>query len=129
MNWPTCLRTVALLFTIVPTARAGEDPPTYPLPMGWTYLHVACYARPSDTGHYGGYYVGGSAVCKGEPRGPQEGTWGWDYTGCGCLGPCVYLQWLHGRRYRNSAGGYRIDGPHLLHPHEPDYCAPGPKAK
>jgi hypothetical protein len=106
--------TWALLAAVL--AAAEEEPQRLPPP--WSgFPPVACYARPSDSGHYGGYYVGGGAPCKGQPRDVLDGTWGWDYVGCGCL-PRVYLQWLHGRRGYSAYGGYRIDGPHLLHQHE-----------
>ena len=42
---------------------------------------VSPWARPSDTGRYVGYLVGGGAVCRGDGPTADEGTWGWDYTG------------------------------------------------
>jgi hypothetical protein len=71
---------------------------------------VACYAVPSDTGHYVGYYVGGGAPCFGDPPCPDEGTWGWDYHGC-LLPKKVILGWWHGRRYQGGIGAYRTAGP------------------
>jgi hypothetical protein len=42
---------------------------------------VAWYATPSNTRHYGGYYVGGGKPLLGESRSLDEGTWGWDFFG------------------------------------------------
>jgi hypothetical protein len=72
---------------------------------------VAPYARPSDTGRYCGYFVGGGAAWRGEPRFPSEGTWGWDYCGFGILAKRIDLQWSHGRRYQGGTGAYKTDGP------------------
>ena len=70
---------------------------------------VACYAMPSDTGRYIGYYVGGGAAYHGDPRALNEGTWGWDYKGF-CLPRHIALQWWHGRRYQGGSGAYKTDG-------------------
>jgi hypothetical protein len=75
-------------------------------------LAVACGARPVNTPHYDGYYVGGGAVRRGDDRGPLDGTWGWDYSGC-CYGRRVMLGWWHGRRYQGGTGAYKESGPHL----------------
>lgn len=72
-------------------------------------LDVACYAVPSDTGHYIGYYVGGGAPCRGDAPCPDEGTWGWDYHGF-LIPKNVVLGWWHGRRYQNGIGAYRVNG-------------------
>jgi hypothetical protein len=73
---------------------------------------VACYAVPSDTGHYKGYLVGGGAVLLGHPPFRDEGTWGWDY--CGCLIPKrVALLWYHGWKYQGGVGAYRTTGKNL----------------
>jgi hypothetical protein len=71
--------------------------------------------QPSITPAYIGYYVGGGCpFCRlGEPRHPQEGTWGWDWTGF-CFHRKVDLLWWHGRRYQGGTGAYRTDGPRPL---------------
>jgi hypothetical protein len=76
---------------------------------------VAPWARPSDTGRYVGYLVGGGSVNyrKGEPPLPNEGTWGWDYRG-GLFQRRVILNWWHGRRYQGGVGAYETDGPRVL---------------
>jgi hypothetical protein len=75
---------------------------------------IAWYARPSDTGRYVGYYVGGGNPCyrHGQDRNPWEGTWGWDYRGF-CLPSRIALDWFHGR-YQGGQGAYRTDGPHFV---------------
>jgi hypothetical protein len=73
---------------------------------------VSLLAAPSDTGHYVGYYVGGGAPVFGQPRGCDQGTWGWDY--CGLLLPKrVRLRWWDGRCYQGGVGAYRTAGINL----------------
>src|ERR1700719_1528526 len=73
---------------------------------------VACYAVPSDTGHYKGYLVGGGAVVLGGAPSCDEGTWGWDY--CGCIIPkAIRLKWSHGLKYQGGVGAYRTTGKNL----------------
>lgn len=74
-------------------------------------------AAPSDTGRYVGYYVGGGSACRGDPPGPGEGVWGWDYSGA-CFWPRIALWWNHGRRYQGGPGAYRTDGPRPLEEHK-----------
>jgi hypothetical protein len=76
---------------------------------------VAWYAKPSETPRFCSYPVGGGCAfkCKGEPRYPGEGTWGWDYCGSKCLPIRVALKWWHGRRYQGGEGDYRTDGPEV----------------
>jgi hypothetical protein len=77
-------------------------------------LEQAPWARPSDTGRYVGYYVGGGSgsARKGEPPLADEGTWGWDYQG-GLFKRRVILNWWHGRRTQGGVGAYETDGPVL----------------
>ena len=74
------------------------------------YPEVGRCARPSKGPDYTGYYVGGGAPCRGEPRCSTEGTWGWDYKGR-CFSRNVWLDWWHGRRYQGGSGNYKTDGP------------------
>jgi hypothetical protein len=103
-----------------PAAHAPHEP----LPEKWHVpdpdhtFHRAGYpniiskwARPTDTGKYCGYYVGGGAAFRGEPRYPCEGTWGWDYCGWHRLPHRVMLCWWHGRKYQGGSGAYKTDGP------------------
>ena len=70
------------------------------------------HAIPSNTRHYSGYYVGGSAPYFGEGRTSEEGTFGWDYLGL-VIPKRVALNWTHGRRYQAGGGTYKTDGPKL----------------
>jgi hypothetical protein len=111
--------TIGLIVNLAATATAG-DPVVVPqqavegpvlscCPAGPP--PVACWAKPSRTKAYVGYYVGGGgAVCHPEPRGINEGTWGWDYQGC-LLPRNVWLRWNHGRLYQGGPGAYKVDGP------------------
>jgi hypothetical protein len=77
--------------------------------------HIAWYARPSDTGRYVGYYVGGGKPWHilGQNRNREDGTWGWDYRGF-CWPSRIMLDWYHGSRYLGGQGAYRTDGPRIL---------------
>jgi hypothetical protein len=77
---------------------------------------VAPWAKPSDTGRYVGYEVGGGAphLSRGEPPLPDDGTWGWDYQGL-CLPSRIILDWWHGRKCQGGTGAYETDGPRPLH--------------
>jgi hypothetical protein len=80
---------------------------------------VAWWAIPSDTGHNLGYYLGGGCgrPLKGEPRRPDEGTWGWDYQGW-LIPRRVMLDWWHGRRDQGGTGKYENVGPKLYRPEQ-----------
>jgi hypothetical protein len=72
---------------------------------------VGIVSAPSNTRHYGGYYVGGGTIFRGgQPRYENEGTWGWDYGGL-LNRKWVGLDWSHGRRYQAGGGTYRTAGP------------------
>ena len=73
---------------------------------------VACYAKPSNTPAFTGYFVGGGQAFCGTCRRPDEGTWGWDYQGL-CFPHIVILRWNHGTRYQGGGGPYKVDGPHV----------------
>ena len=75
------------------------------------------FARPSDTGRYIGYYVGGGSARRGEERLPSEGVWGWDYGGFHFV-PRIDLLWNHGSRYQGGTGAYKTDGPRFLEEHK-----------
>lgn len=80
---------------------------------------ISPLARPTESPHEKGYYVGGGAAewsrrsCE---RGPGEGVWGSDYTGI-VIPKKVELGWWHNSRSTSSAAAYRSDGPRLLHRH------------
>ncbi len=77
----------------------------------------SCLARPSDTGRYFGYYVGGGSPFRGDERLPSEGIWGWDYGGFHFV-PRVDLLWNHGARYQGGTGAYRVDGTRFIEEHK-----------
>jgi len=70
------------------------------------------HLEPSVTSGGIGYYVGG-----GVPRGhglgrrSEDGTWGWDETGCGHFRRRTVLGWSQGRKYQGGTGAYHTDGP------------------
>ena len=73
----------------------------------WAYL--------SYNNSYDGYYVGGGALCHGDPTWfPCDGVWGWDYFGRH-LDRHVALGWWHGRKYQQGGGTYATDGPKVVH--------------
>jgi hypothetical protein len=72
---------------------------------------VSPRARPSETPNYCGYYVGGGAAVRGQPRYPNEGTWGWDYVGL--LPKRVALGWWHGAHAQGGGGAYATDHKNL----------------
>ena len=76
---------------------------------------VSCLAEPSNTPHYTGRYVGGGCAHRGDDRGPNDGTWGWDYCGW-FMSHHPWLGWCHGRRCQGGVGAYQTDGPHVPDP-------------
>jgi hypothetical protein len=98
-------------------SAAGSEAPIVEQPLARLRIgppRIACWASPSNTCAYAGYYLGGGyAFCRGQPRFVTEGTWGWDYHGY-WLPQRIFLQWSRGRFYQGGAGAYRIDGPPIL---------------
>lgn len=86
-----------------PFARAGHPE------------QVAKLARPTNTPHYCGYWVGGGCARRHcDDRYPvEEGTFGWDYQGCGLLPRRVALGWWHSRRSQGGTGAYKTTTPHV----------------
>ena len=92
-------------FQVDPFRRAGD--PQFVSPL----------AKPTESSHEEGYYVGGGAPEKnrhGEPRRHNEGVWGTDYKGL-LIPKHTNLNWWHGRRAQGGVGSYGTDGPRLLH--------------
>lgn len=78
---------------------------------------ISPLAKPTESPHEIGYYVGGGArerSRRGEPRHPHEGVWGTDYAGL-IIPKHVQLGWWHGQRYQGGTGAYQTDGPRILH--------------
>jgi len=86
-----------------PFARAGEP------------QRISPFARPTESPHEIGYYVGGGArerSARAERRYPHEGVWGTDYAGA-LIPKHVELGWWHGRP-QGGTGSYATDGPRLI---------------
>lgn len=100
--------------TMAHTARAQSAPSVEDPARAGHPQEIARWAKPSDTGRYVGYYVGGGAwnYRQSDPPLPDEGTWGWDFAG-GHFRRRVVLNWWHGRRYQGGTGAYQTEGPRL----------------
>jgi hypothetical protein len=101
----SCL--IFLAASLWPAATHGEGPvpcgPARPAPG------VAWWARPSDTGHYVGYYVGGGCLWRGNAPAADQGTWGWDYATFSFL-PRIKLLWCRCEDRRADVPAYRTVG-------------------
>lgn len=78
---------------------------------------ISPLAKPTESPHEFGYYVGGGAREKSrraDHRLPHEGIWGTDYAGL-LIPKHVALGWWHGRRTQGGTGSYSTDGPRMLH--------------
>jgi hypothetical protein len=72
---------------------------------------LAHHLEPSTTSGGIGYYVGGGVpLAHRQLRRRDEGTWGWDETGCHCR---TILGWSRGRKYQGGTGAYATDGPRV----------------
>lgn len=88
-----------------PFRRAGDPQCISPL------------AKPTESPHELGYYVGGGARQRShhaDHRRSAEGVFGTDYRGI-VIPKHVELGWWHGRRSQGGSGAYRVDGPRVLH--------------
>jgi len=75
------------------------------------------FARPTDSPHETGYFIGGGArtrAAAGQPRSVTDGTWGTDYTGI-LFPKHIELNWWHGQRAQGGGLGYRTVAPRVLH--------------
>jgi len=108
------LSNLAILFVLVASGRCADEGllPCQEVPCEG-HVRAGCpqivspHARPSDTPSYWGYYVGGGAAVHGQPRCPEEGTWGWDYAGL--FPKRVALDWWHGAHAQGGGGSYATD--------------------
>lgn len=76
---------------------------------------ISPFARPTDSPHEIGYYMGGGArerSRRAEGRYPEEGVWGTDYGGA-LIRKHVELGWWHGRS-QGGTGSYATDGPRVV---------------
>jgi hypothetical protein len=98
-----------------PPGKARQIPHTDER-SGWPRA-LANHVDPSTSPGGIGYYVGGGVPFgQGEARRREEGTWGWDETGCHLFRHRSILGWYHGRKYQGGTGAYATDGPPI-----PDY--------
>ena len=101
----------------------GTPPPGKPRDIphtderaGWPRT-LAGHLLPSTTpGGIGSYVGGGVPLGHGQPRRSEEGTWGWDETGCHFFRYRTILGWSHGRRHQGGTGAYATDGPYVPDP-------------
>jgi hypothetical protein len=75
---------------------------------------VRSRAIPSNTRHYGGYWLGGGVPVIGAVPVAEDGTYGWDYFGI-LFSKRIDLRYSHGHRYQGGTGAYKTDGPRLRH--------------
>jgi hypothetical protein len=71
--------------------------------------HAVCDRGPHD---YLGYIGGGCLGRRGEGRGIDEGTIGWDYVLFKKWPGTVFLNWCHCREKQPQVGPYKTDGPY-----------------
>jgi hypothetical protein len=97
--------------------KEGTPPPGKPRCISHTDLRagypstLAGHLEPSNTAGGIGYYVGGGVLFgHGEPKRRDEGTWGWDETGCRLFRHTNVLGWSHGRKHQGGTGAYAVDG-------------------
>ena len=108
--WPAFLLMLCLCGCRI-CDRCGRGKPVDDEARAGHPTELSCLAKPSDTGRYIPYQVGGGCARKvGDAPCPDEGTWGWDYAGF-CFPSRIILGWWHGRRHQDGAGDYRTDGP------------------
>src|SRR5438270_11754498 len=115
-SWSSILLAAIIFLAISPARGAESDGAAAAISyrIGGHDGCIACYAHPSNTPAYGGYYVGGGAAFHGDERFADEGTWGWDYFGHH-LNRHIDLGWWHGAHFQGGIGAYRTDGPKLHH--------------
>jgi hypothetical protein len=121
-NPPEVLRTEGTTYTLTdepsPVASDIVWGPTSDDHRSCDHYHAGCpqclrkFTIPSNTRHYGGYYVGGGTPTRGAGRCNEEGTWGWDYSGV-LFPKRIALNWSAKGLYQGGTGTYKTDGPKL----------------
>jgi hypothetical protein len=107
--------------------RADALPAECPIAPETAPLELSPLARPAQTPHYAGGYVGGGSLLRGSGRASDEGIFGWDYVGPQRFAHRIFLGWSHGRKVP-AGGSYKTDGPEVpdvfswrplrhIHPH------------
>jgi hypothetical protein len=95
------------------STASAEPPVAFPTQASNHPIGVSCLAKPAQTPHYVGGYVGGGSLFRGTPRASDEGIFGWDYLGVRRLPHRIFLGWSHGRK-QPAGGQYKTDGPEVL---------------
>jgi hypothetical protein len=124
---------VSCLIPLVCLLAAGEppDPPTHRLipPPEHTMQRagypqeISCLAAPGRTASYCGGWIGGGCLIRGSAPDQGDGTWGWDYAGCGWYPGRLFLKWCH-CGVEKPLAGYKTDGKPV-----PNIFAIQPKSK
>ena len=73
----------------------------------------ALWAVPSRSAKECGGLVGGGCLRGGVGAGPNDGTWGWDYIGCGWRPNRIFLGWCADCVSQRKPGTYKTDGPNV----------------
>jgi hypothetical protein len=74
---------------------------------------TAWWAVPSYSCKECGGLIGGGCLRRGTGAGPYDGTWGWDYVGCGWRPEHFFLGWCADCARQPKPGPYKVDGPHV----------------
>src|SRR3954447_19632443 len=103
-----------ILSLVVAGSVRAADPPApsgdHPQVRAGNAQCVAWYAVPGVSPMETGGYVGGGCLFRRGPRGPEDGTWGWDYVGKGNHPGRIFLGWC-GCGREKPGGTYKTDGP------------------
>ena len=74
---------------------------------------TAWWAVPGGACNECGGLIGGGCLRRGTGAGPYDGTWGWDYVGCGWRPNRIFLGWCPDCARQAKPGPYNVDGPHV----------------
>jgi hypothetical protein len=118
MSARACLPLAIVVFSLL-AIRAVADPPCAqdPQTRAGHPQEISRLAVPASRQNFTGGYVGGSCLVHGDARGPQDGTWGWDYVAFGHFPNRIFLGWCHCRN--SKTGPYATDGHHVKDPVAP----------
>jgi len=115
MRWVQVMSAAAGLAGFGPLSAADPPPPSgcHTQQRAGHADCVAWWARPGVGPKQAGGYVGGGCLFRGGPRGPEDGTWGWDYVGKGKYPGRIFLGWC-ACGVRKPSGPYKTDGPEVV---------------
>ncbi|QEL16955.1 hypothetical protein [Limnoglobus roseus] len=122
------MRTIAAMFLVAlgGSAFAEEKEPfparTTPFLIPAVHTHEALgtakplgrFATAGIERNESGGYIGGSKLVRGEGRGVQDGTFGWDYTGFGRRPGRFFLGWYNDSPKQSAfLPKYNSEGPRV----------------